>query len=251
MIASSRREIVLGGLLTVVFGSCCSRALAQPRTSGCWIPPSETPAYFRRATRPMTLQNGNERMEPRSGNRQLDRALAQSLARISRLFDVLPGFSYYDDAGAPNAKATSQQLLDRTDGTVIFGLRMLQNLLAGSRPDASIVAVCAHEYGHILSYKNGMIHQLDPTGTEAFRAEQFADYMAGYYAGSRKRESSSFPAVVFATTQQSFGGGDHGSGQQRGEAVQQGFLAAYQQRLDSRQAADAALAFCLGRTCHC
>jgi hypothetical protein len=248
MIISSRREVVFNGLLTILFGSCCSTAAHAQRTFGCWIPPESTQRFFGRATRGLALRNGTEVLEPRSGDPSLDRALVRALARLSRLFDVLPGFSYYREFGSPNAQATDEQLLDRTDGTVMFGLTLLQQLMQRERPDASIVAVCAHEYGHILSYKNGMIRQLAPTRDEVFRAEQFADFMAGYYAGTRKLESPTFPAVVFATTQRFYGGGDHGSGQQRGEAVQTGFLAGYQQRMTAVQAADAALQFSLARS---
>jgi predicted metalloprotease len=176
----------------------------------------------------------------------------QSLAKLTSLLGVLPGFAYYNDSDGSNAKATPEKLLDRSDGTVIFGLQLLKECLA--RPangDASIVAICAHEYGHIVSYKNGMIGQLDTQGSGdqgVFRAEQFADYIAGYYAGTRRRENRDFPAVAFATTQRSFGGGDHGSGKQRGDAVQAGFLAAYQRNLGRESAFQDALKFCMGRT---
>lgn len=243
---AERRE-VLGGLLTVLGGTCCShQAMAQ--TSGCWVPQGQAQPYFNRVQGRTTMFNsGREQLEPRSGNRQLDRALAQALGKMSNLFGVLPGFCYYDDGDSANALATSEQLLDRSDGTVMFGLSFLRELL--SKPqhgDASVVAVCAHEYGHIVSYKYRQYDELKRTGG-TFRVEQFADYFAGYYAGNRKLERPDFPAVVFATTQQSFGGGSHGTGQQRGEAVQAGFLAAYQQRLTPVQARAAGLAFCMGR----
>lgn len=187
-------------------------------------------------------------MEPRSGNAALDRALARSLANISRTFDVLPGFSYYDDSGNANALATSEVLLGNTDGTVLFGLAMLRDMLARPRHgDASIVAICAHEFGHILSYKNGMIHELNPPGNGPFRGEQFADYMAGYFAGTRKLVSPSYPAVAFAVTQRDFGGGDHGTGDQRGNAVQRGFVDAFQRKLTIDQAAQEAFAYSMSQ----
>ena len=249
----TRRTILFDGMLTVIAGSCCvsNSASGQISSGGCWVPPDRTQPYFATSREAHAYQNGNERIEPRSGNSALDRALVQSLARLTNLLGVLPGFAYFDDSAGSNAKATSAQLLDRTDGTVLFGLRLLQECLA--RPangDASIVAICAHEYGHILSYKNGMIRTLDAPGSGdqgIFRAEQFADYIAGYYAGTRKRENPSYPAVAFATTQRSFGGGDHGTGQQRGEAVEAGFLAAFQQRLDPESAFQAGLQFSMQR----
>jgi hypothetical protein len=205
--------------------------------------------YFNRSSEVQTFASGNEQMEPRSGDRNLDRALAQSLATISREFGVLPGFTYYDDGGRPNAKATPEKLLDRTDGTVLFGLGFLRDILrTQQRPDASIIAVCSHEFGHIVSYKNGMIRQLCPNRAQPFRGEQFADYMAGYFAGRRKLEHPDFPAVAFATTQRGFGGGDHGTGEQRGRAVQQGFVDAYQRRMVASNAIQAGFQYSMAQT---
>ena len=55
-----------------------------------------------------------------------------------------------------------------------------------------------------------------------------ADYLAGYIAGIRRRESPNFPAAVFAETQSSFGDDDernrlhHGKPDERGKAVAYG-----------------------------
>lgn len=247
---NSRREVLAGGLLTVLFGGCCATsAHAQPHGAGCWIPPEHAGAYLNQAGNSYTYQMGSEPIEPRSGNRALDRALAQSLATISREFGVLPGFAYYTEQGAPNARAMSEKRLDHADGTVLFGLKLLQLLLGRTRPDAAIIAVCAHEFGHIVSYKNGMIRQLDPTGgQQPFRAEQFADFMAGYFAGRRKLVHRDFPAAVFAATQNSFGGSSsHGSGQQRGAAVQEGFLTAYQKGLQGSNAIQAGFNYAMAQ----
>lgn len=246
----ARREMMFGGLLTVFYGTCghCPALAQDDKGSGCHIPSDQFPDYVSRIVRVGSSYAAQEEISPRSGNAALDRALVRSLARLTRMFDVLPGFAYYREAGRPNAQATTEVLLQRTDGTVLFGLGLLQMLLQRpSHPDASIVAVCAHEYGHIVSYKNGLIRRLDPTGTQPFRAEQYADYIAGFFAGARKLERPDYPAVVFATTQRSFGGGSHGTGVQRGEAVQQGFLDAYQRRLSARQGIQRGYEFAMGR----
>ncbi len=244
------RRVVLGGLLTIVPALCCSRhAFAETSGGGCWVPGGSAAPYFASVQGQVSrFETGSEKLEPRSGNPDLDYALAQALANLSELFGVLPGFCYYDDSGSPNALATSDQLLDRTDGTVMMGLSFLGEMLRmPERPDASIVAVCAHEFGHIVSYKTGLINQLKGGGG-VFRSEQFADYMAGYFAGTRKLLRPDYPAVVFASTQNYFGGGDHGSSSQRGEAVQAGFMAAYQRKLGMQDATQAGLQFCLGRS---
>lgn len=246
----SRRQMVFGGLLTVLHGSCCGRfAHAQVGGGGCWIDHSQSKAILKKATQANTYSSGAEKMEPRSGNTALDRALARSLANISKTFNVLPSFSYYDDAASPNAMATDEKLVAGTDGTVIFGLNLLKEVLARPvRADASIIAICAHEFGHIVSYKHNLISQLNPSGGGPFRGEQFADYFSGYFAGTWKAVNPSFPAVAFAVTQRDFGGGDHGSGDQRGNAVQQGFLDAYQNKLGLDQAIQAAFDYSMNQS---
>jgi hypothetical protein len=115
----------------------------------------------------------------RSGVVGLEAALVKTLDMLSSMFGILPGFAYFHEKGEPNAKATSVDLLkDRPDGTVLLGLKLLHSLLAlPEHADAAVVAVCAHEFAHIVSYSNGYISQLTPnSGSSPFRAEQFADY---------------------------------------------------------------------------
>ncbi len=244
------RRVLIAGTAVIMFGGVCGCGKAHARDaeddSGCWLPKGAGDDILKRASPPRVFSQGSEPMESRSGNPILDRALARGLATISKTFDVLPGFAYYREAGRGNAKAMSDVLLDRTDGTVLFGLKMLEDLLGRSYPDARILAVCAHEFGHILSYKNGMINELAKTGV--YRAEQFADYMAGYFSGTRRLINPKYPSVIFASTQSAFGGGDHGSGYKRGEAVQAGFLAAYQQKLGAVDAANAGFDFSMSRS---
>lgn len=255
MIGMSRREVVLGGLLTIAWGgmsTCsCHANVNLSRASGCYVPREEAPDFFKLTNTAQTFAFGSEEIEPRSGNRQLDRALAQTLARLSRTFDVLPGFAYYRDSDGENALATPEPLLQRTDGTVLFGLGMLQLLLSRpEHPDASIVAVCAHEFGHIVGYKTGLINQLSPDRNDPFRAEQHADYLAGFFAGLRKIDRSSFPAVVFATTQRSFGGstrGSHGTSEERAEAVVEGFKAAFERRVSVSEGIQQGFQFAMSR----
>lgn len=245
------RRVVIAGAAVSIFGGMCGCGTAHAQTQpdaddkGCWLPKGSGGDILRRASPPRVFSEGDEPMEAGSGNPVLDRALARGLATISKTFDVLPGFSYYRETRGKNAKATPENLVQRTDGTVLFGLEMLSYLLNRPHPDAAILAVCAHEFGHILSYKNGMIDRLAIGG--AYRAEQFADYMAGYFAGTRRLLDASYPAVIFASTQNAFGGGDHGTGSQRAEAVQTGYLAAYQRKLSATDAANAGFSFSMSR----
>jgi hypothetical protein len=252
MIELSRRRTLLGGLLVLleIDAPCCAHA--GEFSSGCYVPPKAAPVLFARAGMARMYETGHEDIEPNSGDRQLDRALAQSLAKLSRTWDVLPGFSYFREPNEPNALATSEALLHRSDGTVLFGKRLLRELMQLSvHRDAAIVAVCAHEFGHVVQFKRRLRDKLAPDPDQPFRSEQHADYLAGFYGGLRKREHADFPAVVFATTQRRYGTltrSSHGTGEQRGQAVLEGFKAAYERRLSPDDAVMEGFNFAMSRT---
>lgn len=178
-----------------------------------------------------------------SGDRELDYALAQNLSHITDLFQVLPGFTYYDDTGHPNAFATKRQYLRRTDGTVLFGRALLGRCLAAPEsPDVAVSAVCAHEFGHIVQFKHDLQTKLLAGQTTKKRVELNADFMSGYYAGRRKLERPTYPSAVYATTQYSAGDthfadrNHHGTPSERAAAIVKGFETAYR---DKRELMDA------------
>lgn len=180
-----------------------------------------------------------------SGDKDFDYALAQTLNYLSNLFDVLPGFTYLDDAKGKNAYASPANYMGRSDGTVLFGLRFLQEFLnQPAYPAAYIAAVCAHEFGHIAQYKYGIDDRLGGQPTVK-RIELHADYLAGYFASRRKLDNANFPAAVIAQAQFSVGDhavdhpGHHGTPDERGNAVKAGFLASYHRRLMFKDALEA------------
>lgn len=252
-----RREVVLGGALTLAFGGRCSCVLAQVSpypTFGCVVPPTRESEFHGRATRAETFETGTEQLEPRSNNAPLDYALAQTLARLARTFDVLPAFSYFREERDDdyNALATKSPMLKRTDGTVLFGLGMLRHLLdVSERADAAIISVCAHEFGHIASMKRNEIDMLAPDPAQPYRAEQHADYVSGFYAGLRAREVKDYPALIFATTARALGRptrGTHGTSAERGRAVVEGFKAAKDRNLSVGEGLDEALRYAMSQT---
>lgn len=177
-------------------------------------------------------------MIPKSGDSHFDLALAQTLAKISDVFDVLPGFAYYDDYDGKNAYATPVVRLNRGDGTVLFGQGMLAELRAGQdHPEIGVTAVCAHEFGHILQYKHGLIDPLMVGQRTVRRVELQADFFAGYFGAIRKQERPSFPAAVIAQTQHGYGDyhvdneGHHGTPEERSAAVVAGFRAGRERRM--------------------
>jgi hypothetical protein len=249
-----RRDVLLGGTVTVRWlrmGCPCHAQTTSGHALGCYIPSEDAPTYFGRTHSAQAFARGDETLEPRSGDRYLDEALAQALATIGGAFDVLPGFSYYSGPDDDNAYATPEPRLQRTDGTVLFGVRLLKELLALTESrDAAIVSVCAHEFGHVVAYKTGLQRKLVPDASKTYRGEQFADFMAGFFSGLRRRALADYPAVVFATTLRGLAGntrGTHGTQAERGEAVAEGFKAAYQDHLDAASGIERGSKFALAR----
>ena len=111
------------------------------------------------------------------------------------------------------------------------------------------MAVCAHEFGHILQFKHGLIRKVNEGQPTVKRSELQADYFAGYFAGLRKRERPEYPAAVVAVTQFSVGDhgvtnkNHHGTPKERGAAVVRGFEAAFRQNKNLSEAIQESTAY--------
>jgi hypothetical protein len=232
----TRRETLAGGglsLLWIATGTCACAAGHDP-VFGCTLPDNEADKMLDSVTDTRLFATGNEPMIPKSGSKDFDFALAQTLAKISDRLTVLPSFAYYDDYDGMNAYATPKVRLQNADGTVLFGQRFLKRLMSATdNPEVGVAAVCAHEFGHILQYKKGLTAVVGAGQPTVKRIELQADFFAGYFAGLRKLEKKDFPAAVFAATQ--YSGGDnqvsapqhHGTPDQRAAAVVRGFETAF------------------------
>lgn len=242
---TTRRDVLFGGALVLSFGtsSFCgcgahARSPLAPSTSGCVLAVSDVDRVYPHGVPTAQYATGEEPLHHSSGDRDFDRALAQTLSKCADLLRVLPGFAFFDDSASPNAYATPRVRLQRADGTVIFGKTLLRELLRKPEaPDACVASVCAHEFAHILQFKTGLYQHLTQGQRTVKRLELHADYLAGYFAGTRKKERQSFPAAVFAMTQYMYGDTGvnnpqhHGTYEERGAAVVRGFEASYRQHL--------------------
>ena len=240
----TRREMVLGGALALIWHGCgCACAQASPvgrQGDGCMLDAAQAEPFLARVTAAPAFDgaqsHANETLFTSSGNRDLDYALARILSQVTDVFGVLPGFCFYDDYEGANAMATDAVRMKRTDGTVLYGKRYLaKGLSAPESPEAVITATCAHEFGHIVQYKYGLDRPLRRGQRTVKRLELNADFLAGYFAGTRKLLDPAYPAAVFATNRYSRGDFDigaqhHGTPQERAAAVVRGFETAYRER---------------------
>jgi hypothetical protein len=206
---------------------------------GCVISEHQFQGFAQSFDRSNHYGRDSETLIPRSNDRVFDRALAETLSMLVDAFNVLPGFSYYDDSDAENACATPSKLVgnDR-NGTVLFGLSFLAELRSlNESPEIAVACVCAHEFGHIVQFERNIHDRILEGEPTVKRVELHADYMAGYFAGLRKLQRPTFPADVFAATQYKFGDNHftsqqhHGTHEERGAAVVRGFHASHDQQL--------------------
>jgi hypothetical protein len=170
-----------------------------------------------------------------SGDPTFDRALAVTLLKIRDIFSVLPGF-VFSERVYRNAFASDNRALGRDDGSIVFGRSLYRKIMTRrEHPEIGIVAICAHEFGHIAQFKH-KINNILVVNRRVKRCELHADFMAGYFAGRRKLETPEFPAAIFPATMYRFEPGDygsddfHGTRQERGDAVVAGFESAFRAR---------------------
>jgi hypothetical protein len=226
----TRRDLIGAGACAICGAA---RARAQASYNGCTLKTEEWNARTEPNPRALGFaDDAGGRAVFGSGDPTFDRALAVTLVKISESFSVLPGFAFSERVKL-NAFASANRSLGRDDGSVVFGKSLYRTIFGRhEHPEIGIVAVCAHEFGHIAQYKHGLKPRL-VVNNRVKRMELHADFLAGYFAGRRRLESPDFPAAVFATTQYSFGDdsyGDpnhHGTSAERGQAVVAGFDCAY------------------------
>lgn len=188
-----------------------------------------------------------------TGNAGMDRALDQALKRVSDTFEVLPGFGFYDDHDGENAWATARVLLQQTDGTVLFGDRMFATLMRFDPQGGAVMWTIAHEFAHIWLYKSGQKSRLLAGQQTVRRVELHADFLAGFYLGTRKREQ---PGIsLFNAGHDIWSSGDtlyndpghHGTPEERVAAAEAGFKVSYAGRRGTKEAFDAATQYVLSR----
>lgn len=185
-----------------------------------------------------------------SGNRLFDRALAEALFQMSQLFDVLPTFGFINGGNVVNAFATTAlydredgdaDLPKREDGTVLFGDGIVGYLQKKGVQDpvAAVLAVCAHEFGHIVQFRyvykdKPVISLLNDDQPTVKRGELHADFLAGFYVGSAAKRNPNTPSADVALAASVLGDfdtdhkGHHGTPKERQAAVHEGYKLAYE-----------------------
>lgn len=186
-----RREalrLLLGGTTCLVLPSL-AQGLELPETLGCALPDGELTKV---AASTYGFSAVSDQLIDSTGDSKLDAALGKALVRLAGTFGERPGFGFYNDFGAPNAKASSETMVTGTWGTVIFGQTMFRDLLTRNNDQGmAVLAVAAHEFGHVAQFRSGMDRKLLRNQSTVKRVELHADYLAGYFLGVRKKRDPS------------------------------------------------------------
>ena len=236
----TKRDFLLGMSLCACCGPFAGGSRAQSAAllaDGC--EPSVEDLARLRARDPGLGHLGNaeasfSNIRRTTGNAQVDLMLDRAIKRLADTFDVYPGFAFFDDTGAPNAWATSDSLIPGRTYTVLFGENYYRKWISYDPSGISVLTVIAHEFGHIMQYKAGLMAQIRGGLPTPKRVELHADYMSGYYIAILKRLNPDASFWKAGDKFRQIGTYDdkdpsfHGTPEQRVAASQNGFTTGYE-----------------------
>lgn len=251
----SRRHVLAGSGACACCASVGEIVQAAPTKSfdGCFISPAAFNKFKRADTGFAAIADGlfaRTRHFRSTGDAAVDRDLDRALRVVSDNFSVRPAFGFYDPNGTQytdddpermimNAWATSEMTdIPGTWGTVAFGWDLFESeFQRHDKTGVSIITIAAHEFAHIWQQKSGNIGRLRVGNPR--KSEINADFLAGYFLGTRKilKSSLSFkPAGDLLDRLGASGEGNpdrtHGNRLERLNAAEAGFRIAYVDRRD-------------------
>ncbi len=156
------------------------------------------------ATRPAGLKTVAD-----TGLDELDKRIKSECGFLNGLFGVGAEFAML--AGTPQRRAFA---VAEGKGAVVVSAEWLKEIWAGDNRVATVAAVLAHQYAHIVQEKRGCL-------LPEWARERHADYLAGWYLGKRnvatlgsgKELDAAFAASLFANRDEFLNARfDHGQG---------------------------------------
>lgn len=131
------------------------------------------------------------------------------------------------------------------------GQNLFHDLMSRYKDGIAVVAIAAHEFGHIAQFRTGVDQHLLDGQSTVKRVELHADFLSGYFLGRRKIE---YPAMrlwsagytLYTIGDYAFNDRDHhGTPDERTKAAEAGFAHAVERRLAYHDAFSAGVQFVL------
>lgn len=94
------------------------------------------------------------------------------------------------------------------------------------------MAICAHEFGHIVQYQHNLKARLNHNQTTVKRSALHADFLAGYFIGQNANKLGTAQMLEIGQAWEGLGDSNftdpshHGSREERLQAVEAGFNSA-------------------------
>ena len=114
-------------------------------------------------------------------------------------------------------------------GTVLMGKNLFRRLMGGDNFGITVIAVCAHEFGHIHQMQQGYASSLSALDTTKKPIELHADFLAGFFLALRKADHPDLDIQTVGATYETIGDTaftspkHHGTSQERSAAISAGF----------------------------
>lgn len=243
----NRRSLLGAGLVAAALPvALAAGAAAQPAgpAGGCALCALNGLSFGRNRG---SAKDRRVRIAASSGDAETDRFLGGALQRLSATFQVSPGFAFFDDGENENAFASRETLLGNGPGTVLMGMKLFGRLMTRVNDGGiTVIAVCAHEFGHIYQMYAGYeapLDRLDPSTNKPH--ELHADFLSGFYLGRRKAEHRQLDLREVGRELHALGDTDytsrqhHGTPDERVAALAAGFKFGSQGNADISAAAKA------------
>jgi hypothetical protein len=118
----------------------------------------------------------------------LDERLREELDLMAARLGISVHWAYFREEEGENAYATTRvpSGAGARDGSVYFGMNLLEDALTYDGGDYAIVGFFAHEFAHILQFRHQLTASLCAGQQTVRRLELHADFVAGFLLGDLK-----------------------------------------------------------------
>ena len=257
---STRREFLAYGgcaVCAAIGGLSSAQAKTEPVFDGCCISPAGFNGFMKEKPPMSSALNSSlfarDRHLRTTKDPYVDRELDRAMVLVADLMKVRPAFGFYEPGIFYNRKdmetwpmsAWASQFdtdIAGTKGTVCFGADLFRKeFYDHDRTGTTVITIIAHEFAHIAQFNRGYFNDLKTGNT--LRRELNADYLAGYFLGTRMNQNNKLEFKRAGEyleregkSQDGNANRSHGNSKERLDAAERGFRLAYLQKKTFEQA---------------